>query len=346
MPHGKPRRHGLARVLLALALAVPLGGCEVVAMTLLGGWIIGEGIVALPGAIADEINETWDPALVREHAAALDRAECGDKGAQSKAARNYKTARGTGYDYAEAYFWYSLAAGPGVYYSDHPRDEVGDQLKPRERAEVDARVAAWVPRDCTDNPGPGPVDLDYLVDLEKAACGDGAAQFALARRYNFGDGPDKDPQRAYYWISVAESQGLPGAAYYRAQLRDSLAPEARAEIDARVAAWAPRDCPPNIKAFRLRTGHLANLERAACGNIWAQNRVASDFETGRGTEKDLQESYFWFSLAAKDKESRYAVVSRDQVGRELTPEARAEVDARVRAWAPRDCPSDRGKAKS
>ena len=346
MTYGNPCRPGLARLVLALSLLVPLSGCEVVALSALLVYQTGYGVASIPGAIVDEIHEPTDPALVRAHAGQLDKALCGDKKAQGAVARNYKEGRGTGYDFKEAYFWSSLAAQQKVGYAASLRDELGGQLKPRERAETDIRVEEWVPRDCPKAKRRDPARVQYLVDLEKASCGDGAAQFAVAKHYNFGQGTEKDPKEAFFWISVAENRGLEGVAYYHDHLGKRLAPEVRAEIDVRVEAWAPRDCPTNTLKVQRRTWHLLELDWASCGNTWAQLWVAEDYQTGRGIEKDLKESYFWYSLAAKYWGSRLAALGREEVAQEITPEERAEIDIRVKEWIPGDCPTDIGKAQT
>ena len=67
------------------------------------------------------------------------------------------------------------------------------------------------------------------------------------------------------------------------------------------------------------------------GYVKAQYNLGAAYATGRGVPKDEAEAYFWLNLGASalDEEVRSA---RDQVGRNLTPEKRQEIQERCRKW--------------
>ena len=323
----------LARLLFVLSLLVPLGGCEGVAVSMLF-------IPTIPSAIANAIisDDAVNRPSARKHAIQLDIASCGGKGAM-QVAQNYEKGQGTEKDLKEAYFWYSLAAKDRVRFAARDRREVGERLKPDESAELDIRVKEWVPRDCSEFIMPADRRERSFEHLYRASCGEGRSQEEVSKAYERGWGTEKYLKEAYFWYSLMAKQWNRNAAIKRREVGNHLTSEERAEIDVRVEAWAPRDCAGEIWQGARRERHLEDLERASCGNVWAQLQIASDFEKGYGAEKDLRESYFWYSRAAKDWGFRRAALGREEAGEELTPEERTEIDNRVEAWAPPDCPS-------
>ena len=184
------------------------------------------------------------------------------------------------------------------------------------------------------------------MDLYHANCGNIWGPKKVAKNYWLGQGIEEDPKEAYFWYGVVAKEWDREAAKNRWIVGNLLTPEDRAEIDARVEAWAPRDCPKDAKPDFLRLRHLADLDRAACGNVWAQLQVAKDYKSGYGTEKDPKESYFWYARAAEDWGFRRAAFEREAFSEELSTKERAEIDARVAAWVPPDCPSAHPKADS
>jgi TPR repeat protein len=78
------------------------------------------------------------------------------------------------------------------------------------------------------------------------------------------------------------------------------------------------------------------IERAAGrGKGEAMRRVAAMYAEGRGTPTNPIEAYFWAllaerNLAALDRER--AATQRDELGARISPESRAEVEARAALW--------------
>ena len=67
------------------------------------------------------------------------------------------------------------------------------------------------------------------------------------------------------------------------------------------------------------------------GHPLAQYNLGASYATGRGVPKDEAEAYYWLNLGASalDEEERS---TRDQVGRNMTPEKRQEIQERCRKW--------------
>ncbi len=70
-------------------------------------------------------------------------AEQGDAVAQQNLGDLYASGRGVARDLVSAYVWLSLAADQGQRWSGQRRDGLIPQLTPEQRAEAEARLAAW-----------------------------------------------------------------------------------------------------------------------------------------------------------------------------------------------------------
>jgi TPR repeat protein len=76
------------------------------------------------------------------------------------------------------------------------------------------------------------------------------------------------------------------------------------------------------------------LRRAADrGHGLAQRDLGFLYEQGPGTRQDLEEAYFWYSLASL-RDSGRASLRRLQLEQALSPEQRQAVQARVKGWRP------------
>lgn len=67
------------------------------------------------------------------------------------------------------------------------------------------------------------------------------------------------------------------------------------------------------------------------GEAVAQQNLGDLYATGRGVARDLVSAYLWLSLAA-EQGRRWSARRRDQIGTQLSPEQRAEAEARIEAW--------------
>ncbi len=76
------------------------------------------------------------------------------------------------------------------------------------------------------------------------------------------------------------------------------------------------------------------LRRAAeQGHPLAQRDLGLLYEAGWGVTQDLQEAYFWYSLAAMHDSGR-AVVRRDELALGLSREQLDNTNRRVQSWRP------------
>jgi TPR repeat protein len=67
------------------------------------------------------------------------------------------------------------------------------------------------------------------------------------------------------------------------------------------------------------------------GDAVAQQNLGDLYGQGRGVERDLVSAYVWLSLAA-EQGRRWSARRRDEVAAQLTPEQRAEAEARIGVW--------------
>ena len=76
------------------------------------------------------------------------------------------------------------------------------------------------------------------------------------------------------------------------------------------------------------------LRAAGQGHGLAQRDLGFLYEAGWGVEQNLEEAYFWYSLAALHDNGR-AALRRDALATGLSPEQRDSAERRLRSWRPR-----------
>ncbi len=128
------------------------------------------------------------------------------------------------------------------------------------------------------------------------------------------------------------AQGL--AAYdggdYRTAFEEwrALAEAGDAEAQTALAALyfegqgTPKDAAAALRWYR---------RAAEQGDAVAQQNLGDFYALGRGVARDLVSAYVWLSLAAAQGR-RWSAQRRDQLSPHLTPEQRAEAEARIAAW--------------
>ena len=139
--------------------------------------------------------------------------------------------------------------------------------------------------------------------------------YALARRYNSGDGVEKNYEQAVTWFRKAATAGNADA-MHRLAIAYNNGHGVRQD-DAQAAAWYRRaaDLGQGSSMFYLGTMY------------WG----------GRGVKQDYAEAYKWLSLAAMhgpaDERQRNAD-ARDLLERvsQMTPELLAQARERLAAW--------------
>ncbi len=181
-----------------------------------------------------------------------------------------------------------------------------------------------------------------------AAGGDPAAQFEVATRFMEGRFVPQDLAAAAHWYGRAADQGVVPAAYRIGSFYEQGRGVDR-DRDAAIAWYERAALGGNPRAMHNLAvmaaegtqGSAPDFARAAGWFIPAANRGLADsqfnlavlFARGMGVERDLMESYKWFSLAANAGDNE-AVARRDEVAGVLGEQALALANARVDNWLP------------
>jgi hypothetical protein len=85
---------------------------------------------------------------------------------------------------------------------------------------------------------------------------------------------------------------------------------------------APADAAEAVRWYR---------RAAEQGDPVAQQNLGDLYRRGVGVGRDLVSAYVWLSRAA-EQGRRWPARRRDQLGPQLSPEQRAEAEARIEAW--------------
>jgi len=155
----------------------------------------------------------------------------------------------------------------------------------------------------------------------RAEQGDAKAQFALAMKYDEGDGVRQDLVEAMRWYLKAAEQGLAiaqvrlGAIYYNGD-------------------GVPQDTREGVRWWREAAGGGSNLAKFNLGNAYYQ---------GAGVQQDYVQAYMWMDLTASHADragdkalAGLAVRSREAIAGKLTPEQIAEAQRLSREWKPKN----------
>ena len=134
--------------------------------------------------------------------------------------------------------------------------------------------------------------------LDKATAGDVAAQLAIAKKYDNGDGVPENTEKAAYWFRKAAEQG-------NADAQNSLG------VCYRMGRGVDKDPAEAMKWYRLA---------AAQGNPSAFFNLGAAYYNGDSAAIDDRAAYIWFWLAKHAGVDRGAeAVARME--KELSPEA-------------------------
>lgn len=188
---------------------------------------------------------------------------------------------------------------------------------------------------------------DQAVDFFRRAAEGGSARAAynLGLVYLQGEVAPKEPAIAAEWFKRGAESDQPDALYALATLyRDGNGVPQDAVESARLlqrASEVGNDVATTELAIVVfnGTGVPKDEERAATlfrkaalqGNAIAQNRYARILSAGRGAPKDVIAAAAWH-LAAKAQKLDDPML--DKLVASLTPEQRAQAQARVKPWAP------------
>ncbi len=190
-----------------------------------------------------------------------------------------------------------------------------------------------------------PDQKDDGVDLlrQAAAKGNSAAAYNLGLIYLQGALAPREPAEAAEWFRRAADLDQPDAVYALATLyRDGNGvpkdPRESARLLARADELGNAVATTELAILLFNgTGVPKNEERAAAlfrkaalaGNPIAQNRYARILSAGRGVPQDKIAAAAWH-LTAKGQKLDDPML--DKLVDSLTPQERADVDARLKAW--------------
>ncbi len=190
------------------------------------------------------------------------------------------------------------------------------------------------------------------ASLAKAAGeGDRLALFEIGARYTDGRGVTSDFAQAAKWYGLSADRGFAPAQYRLANLYEKGQGVARDLARAKTlyeeaAAQGNASAMHNL-AVLLATGDSADFAKAATwfqmaaelGVRDSQFNLAVLYARGNGVKQDLEESYKWFAIAARDGDQD-AAQKRDEVANAMTPEQLSSAKARFDLWKPQ--PLDEG----
>lgn len=187
------------------------------------------------------------------------------------------------------------------------------------------------------------------ASLSKAASeGDPLALFEIGARYTDGRGVATDLKEAARWYELAAARGFAPAEYRLANLYEKGQgverdlPRARQLYE--VAAGKGNASAMHNLAVLLATGvgtEQPDFDGAAkwfqkaseLGVRDSQFNLAILYARGNGVKQDLEESYKWFSIAARDGDGD-AAQKRDEVANAMKPEQLSSAKAKAELWQP------------
>ncbi|WP_411033748.1 peptidoglycan-binding protein [Shinella sp. BYT-45] len=145
-----------------------------------------------------------------------------------------------------------------------------------------------------------------------AARGFAPAEYRLANLYEKGQGVERDLDRARRLYEVAANKGNASAMHNLAVLLATGIGDAAPDFDA-AATWFQKASELGVRD--------------------SQFNLAILYARGNGVKQDIEESYKWFAIAARDGD-RDAAEKRDEVANAMRPEQLSSAKAKVELWKP------------
>ena len=187
------------------------------------------------------------------------------------------------------------------------------------------------------------------ASLSKAAGeGDPLALFEIGARYTEGRGVAADLKEAARWYAFAADRGFAPAEYRLANLYEKGEGVER-DLDRARKLYETAAGKGNASAMH----NLAVLLATGVGNAapdfdaaakWFQQaselgvrdsqfNLAILYARGNGVKQDIEESYKWFAIAARDGDQD-AAQKRDEVANAMRPEQLSSAKAKMELWKP------------
>ena len=187
------------------------------------------------------------------------------------------------------------------------------------------------------------------ASLSKAATdGDPLALFEIGARYTEGRGVATDLAEAARWYELSAARGFAPAEYRLANLYEKgqgiERDLARARELYEIAANKGNASAMHNLAVLLATGVGTTTPDFDGAAKWFQKasefgvrdsqfNLAILYARGNGVKQDLEESYKWFAIAARDGD-RDAAAKRDEVANAMRPEQLSSAKAKMELWKP------------
>ena len=183
---------------------------------------------------------------------------------------------------------------------------------------------------------------------QAAGKGDPLALFEIGARYTEGRGVAEDLKEAARWYELAANRGFAPAEYRLANLYEKGQGVERDLAHARklyeTAAGRGNASAMHNLAVLLATGSGASGPDFDAAAKWFQKaselgvrdsqfNLAILYARGNGVKPDIEESYKWFAIAARDGDQD-AAQKRDEVANAMKPEQLASAKAKVELWKP------------
>jgi localization factor PodJL len=217
-------------------------------------------------------------------------------------------------------------------------------------ADKDTKAAAeTAPIDATQTAAIVVPDAITPASLSKAAGeGDPLALFEIGARYTEGRGVATDLKEAARWYGLAADRGFAPAEYRLANLYEKGQGVERDLNRARglyeVAAGKGNASAMHNLAVLLATGIGDKAPDFNAAAKWFQKaselgvrdsqfNLAILYARGNGVKQDLEESYKWFAIAARDGD-KDAAEKRDEVANAMRPEQLSSAKAKMELWKP------------
>ncbi|MFC3074839.1 peptidoglycan-binding protein [Shinella pollutisoli] len=166
----------------------------------------------------------------------------------------------------------------------------------------------------TEGRGGVAVDLKEAARWYELAAGRGfaPAEYRLANLYEKGQGVERDLARARDLYRQAAEKGNASAMHNLAVLLATGTGDATPDFDG-AAKWFEKASDLGVRD--------------------SQFNLAILYARGNGVTQDLEESYKWFAIAARDGD-RDAAGKRDEVANAMRPEQLSSAKAKVELWKP------------
>jgi uncharacterized protein len=225
--------------------------------------------------------------------------------AQFKLGERYRTGQGVEQDATEAVNWYSKALKTGPSYGSwHAANALGRMYETGDGVTQDLNKAA----DFFKLAGGLGADNLFAIYTRQAGQGDAAAQFNLAKIYEYGD--HKNLATAIDWYSKSAAQGNAEAAYYLGLKFSGLRDSTWTMSDSEAKHWLSMAADMGHQNAQVTLAQLywrewgepdkaVNLYRKAAEQhaAEAENGLGLMYENGEGVQRDDDKAAEWYSRA-------------------------------------------------